>query len=42
MSPQMMRYFTLVGIALAAATMQLNARADTPVEPPRHQACGIR
>ncbi len=30
MSPQLMRFFTLVGIALAAASMQLKARADTP------------
>lgn len=29
MSPQIMRFFTLVGIALAAASMQLKARADT-------------
>ena len=29
MSPLMMRLFTLVGIALAAASMQLKARADT-------------
>lgn len=29
MSPLMMRLFTLVGIALAAASMQLRARADT-------------
>jgi hypothetical protein len=28
MTPLMMRIFTLVGIALAAATMQLKARAD--------------
>ena len=28
MSPLMMRFFTLVGIALAAASMQLKARAD--------------
>lgn len=28
MSPLMMRIFTLVGIALAAASMQLKARAD--------------
>lgn len=27
MSPLMMRFFTLVGIALAAASMQLKARA---------------
>lgn len=31
MSPLMMRFFTLVGIALAAASMQLKARADTAV-----------
>jgi hypothetical protein len=30
MSPQIMRFFTLVGIALAAASMQLKARADVP------------
>ncbi len=29
MSPLMMRFFTLVGIALAAASMQLKAHADT-------------
>jgi hypothetical protein len=29
MSPQMMRFFTLVGIALAAASLQLKARAET-------------
>jgi hypothetical protein len=29
MSPLMMRFFTLVGIALAAASMQMKARADT-------------
>ena len=29
MSPLMMRIFTLVGIALAAASMQLKARADS-------------
>ena len=28
MSPLMMRFFTLVGIALAAASMQLKARAE--------------
>lgn len=28
MSPLMMRFFTLVGIALAAASMQMKARAD--------------
>ncbi|MBE7368533.1 hypothetical protein [Ramlibacter pallidus] len=30
MSPLMMRFFTLVGIALAAASMQLKARAEVP------------
>jgi hypothetical protein len=30
MSPLMMRFFTLVGIALAAASMQLKARAEAP------------
>lgn len=37
MSPQVMRFFTLVGIALAAASMQLRARAaglDGPVAQP--------
>ena len=29
MSPLMMRFFTLVGIALAAASMQARVRADT-------------
>jgi hypothetical protein len=29
MTPLMMRIFTLVGIALAAASMQLKARADS-------------
>ena len=33
MSPLMMRFFTLVGIALAAASMQLKARAATTGEP---------
>jgi hypothetical protein len=37
MSPLMMRFFTLVGIALAAASMQLKARADTlPAAPVAH------
>ena len=36
MSPLMMRFFTLVGIALAAASMQLKARAAT-VEAPLAQ-----
>ena len=30
MSPLMMRFFTLVGIALASASMQLKARAELP------------
>jgi len=30
MSPLMMRIFTLVGIALAVASMQFKARADAP------------
>ena len=30
MSPLMMRFFTLVGIALAAASMQMKARAEAP------------
>jgi hypothetical protein len=39
MSPLMMRIFTLVGIALAAASMQLRARAEVAhageaVQPP--------
>ncbi|MCG2594101.1 hypothetical protein LZ009_15070 [Ramlibacter sp. XY19] len=33
MSPLMMRFFTLVGIALAAASMQLKARAAALDEP---------
>lgn len=33
MTPLMMRIFTLVGIALAAASMQLRARADTLPQP---------
>ena len=32
MSPQLMRFFTLVGIALAAARMQLKVRAAVPGE----------
>jgi len=39
MSPLMMRFFTLVGIALAAASMQLKARADTLAEPQARPAC---
>lgn len=37
MSPLMMRFFTLVGIALAAASMQLKARAETPSAPEAQQ-----
>ena len=33
MSPLMMRIFTLVGIALAAASMQVKARAATLADP---------
>lgn len=39
MSPLMMRYFTLVGIALAAASMQSRARADTVAQPIAQSAC---
>lgn len=39
MSPLMMRFFTLVGIALAAASMQLKARADTVAQPQASQSC---
>lgn len=39
MSPLMMRFFTLVGIALAAASMQLKARADTLTEAQARPAC---
>ena len=38
MSPLMMRFFTLVGIALAAASMQLKARAEVPVDAAVQQA----
>jgi hypothetical protein len=41
MSPLMMRFFTLVGIALAAASMQLKARADTVVSPDVQQARSV-
>ncbi|MDB5897167.1 MAG: hypothetical protein JWP41_769 [Ramlibacter sp.] len=37
MSPLMMRFFTLVGIALAAASMQLKARAQTLPAPHTQQ-----
>jgi hypothetical protein len=39
MSPLMMRFFTLVGIALAAASMQLKARADVLTQPFAPPAC---
>jgi hypothetical protein len=39
MSPLMMRFFTLVGIALAAASMQLKARADTLSQPQAQAPC---
>jgi hypothetical protein len=38
MSPLMMRFFTLVGIALAAASMQSRARADLPAFPQAQHA----
>ena len=38
MSPLMMRFFTLVGIALAAASMQAKVRADTVASPDVPQA----
>lgn len=38
MSPLMMRFFTLVGIALAAASMQMKARAAPLGEPQVQQA----
>jgi hypothetical protein len=41
MSPLMMRFFTLVGIALAAASMQLKARAATLGEPAVQQPAQI-
>lgn len=37
MSPLMMRFFTLVGIALAAAGMQARVRAETPTVPDTRQ-----
>lgn len=44
MSPLMMRFFTLVGIALAAASMQMKARAETVGAPEAQQvqAAGCR
>ena len=41
MSPLMMRFFTLVGIALAAASMQLKARAGTLDEPAAQQVRAV-
>ena len=43
MSPLMMRFFTLVGIALAAASMQMKARAGTVMAEaaPQVQACTV-
>ena len=41
MSPLMMRFFTLVGIALAAASMQLKARAQMPAAPEAQQVQAI-
>jgi hypothetical protein len=41
MSPLMMRFFTLVGIALAAASMQLKARADTLGQPEEQQVQAV-
>ena len=41
MSPLMMRFFTLVGIALAAASMQLKARADTVAQPLAQPSCQV-
>jgi hypothetical protein len=35
MSPLVMRFFTLVGIALAMACMQMKARADGGPQAPR-------
>jgi hypothetical protein len=41
MSPLMMRFFTLVGIALAAASMQLRARADSVTSPDVQQVRSV-
>jgi len=41
MSPLFMRIFTLVGIALAAASMQLKARADTLTGPDVQQVQAV-
>jgi hypothetical protein len=37
MSPLWMRIFTLVGMALALASMQMKARAEAPAGPPLQQ-----
>lgn len=39
MSPLMMRFFTLAGIALASASMQLKARADAVAPPLAKPVC---
>jgi hypothetical protein len=41
MSPLMMRFFTLVGIALAAASMQLKARAESLSAPDAQQVQAV-
>jgi len=41
MSPMMMRFFTLVGIALAAASMQLKARAEVLPAPEVEQVRAV-
>lgn len=41
MSPLMMRFFTLVGIALAAASMQMRVRAETVTAPDHQQVRSI-
>lgn len=40
MSPQLMRFFTLIGIALAMASMQLKARAEAVGQPEARQERG--
>lgn len=41
MSPLMMRFFTLVGIALATASMQAKVRADTLASPDTQQVRAV-
>lgn len=41
MTPLMMRIFTLVGLALACASMQLKARADTLPQPACHAVAAV-